>query len=76
MNALSSPDPRLKIVKENTVLSFNEAGRFPVDFVEFDVQVYPQTSTRSPEFLFLHFALFSAASRRRLARQIPSSCIL
>ncbi|CAA6660000.1 unnamed protein product [Spirodela intermedia] len=39
MNTLASPDPRLKIVKENTVLSFNEAGRFPVDFVEFDVQV-------------------------------------
>ena len=46
MNALASPDHRLKIVKENTVLSFNEAGKFPVDFVEFDVQV-------DPYFLFL-----------------------
>uniref|UniRef100_A0A1D1Y8S6 glycerophosphodiester phosphodiesterase n=1 Tax=Anthurium amnicola TaxID=1678845 RepID=A0A1D1Y8S6_9ARAE len=39
MNALASPDLRLRAVRENTVLSFNEAGRFPVDFVEFDVQV-------------------------------------
>ncbi|MQL77925.1 hypothetical protein Taro_010341 [Colocasia esculenta] len=39
MNALASPDRRMRAVKENSVLSFNEAGRFPVDFVEFDVQV-------------------------------------
>ncbi|MQM06907.1 hypothetical protein Taro_039739 [Colocasia esculenta] len=39
MNALASSDRRLKVVKENTVLSFNEAGRFPIDLVEFDVQV-------------------------------------
>ncbi|KAK1318395.1 hypothetical protein QJS10_CPB04g00189 [Acorus calamus] len=39
MNALSSSDRRMKSVKENSILSFNEAGRFGVDFVEFDVQV-------------------------------------
>jgi glycerophosphodiester phosphodiesterase len=39
MNALSSPDRRLQEVKENSVRSFNEAARFPVDYVEFDVQV-------------------------------------
>ncbi|XP_020112040.1 glycerophosphodiester phosphodiesterase GDPD1, chloroplastic-like [Ananas comosus] len=39
MNALASPDRRMREIKENSVLSFNEAGRFPVDFVEFDVQV-------------------------------------
>lgn len=39
MNALASPDPRLQEVKENSVRSFNEAARFPVDYVEFDVQV-------------------------------------
>jgi len=38
MNALSSPDRRLQEVKENSVRSFNEAARFPVDYVEFDVQ--------------------------------------
>ncbi|XP_038989344.1 glycerophosphodiester phosphodiesterase GDPD2-like isoform X2 [Phoenix dactylifera] len=39
MNALASPDRRMKEIKENSILSFNHAGRFPVDFVEFDVQV-------------------------------------
>ncbi|KAF0934837.1 hypothetical protein E2562_028841 [Oryza meyeriana var. granulata] len=39
MNALASPDWRLQEVKENSLRSFNEAARFPVDFVEFDVQV-------------------------------------
>ncbi|XP_042456617.1 glycerophosphodiester phosphodiesterase GDPD1, chloroplastic-like isoform X1 [Zingiber officinale] len=39
MNALASTDPRLQEVKENSLRSFNDAARFPVDFVEFDVQV-------------------------------------
>ncbi|KAJ0988772.1 hypothetical protein J5N97_007128 [Dioscorea zingiberensis] len=39
MNALASQDRRLKAVKENSILSFNMAGNFPIDFVEFDVQV-------------------------------------
>lgn len=39
MNLLSSPDPRMTAVKENSVVSFNDAGRSGVDFVEFDVQV-------------------------------------
>ncbi|KAJ6832574.1 glycerophosphodiester phosphodiesterase GDPD1, chloroplastic-like [Iris pallida] len=39
MNLLSSADPRMRSVKENSVASFNAAGKFPVDLVEFDVQV-------------------------------------
>ncbi|XVE92670.1 hypothetical protein REPUB_Repub01dG0119600 [Reevesia pubescens] len=39
MNMLQSPDPRIKSIKENSVLSFNEPAKFPIDFVEFDVQV-------------------------------------
>ncbi|WVZ75260.1 LOW QUALITY PROTEIN: hypothetical protein U9M48_023333 [Paspalum notatum var. saurae] len=39
MNALASADRRLQEVRENTVRSFNAAARFPVDYVEFDVQV-------------------------------------
>jgi len=39
MNALASADPRMQEVRENTVRSFNDAARFPVDYVEFDVQV-------------------------------------
>ncbi|RLN09142.1 hypothetical protein C2845_PM11G05760 [Panicum miliaceum] len=38
MNALASGDRRLQEVRENTVRSFNDAARFPVDYVEFDVQ--------------------------------------
>uniref|UniRef100_A0A453FSM2 glycerophosphodiester phosphodiesterase n=2 Tax=Aegilops tauschii subsp. strangulata TaxID=200361 RepID=A0A453FSM2_AEGTS len=37
--ALASPDRRLQEVKENSIRSFNEAARFAVDYVEFDVQV-------------------------------------
>ncbi|XP_072991428.1 glycerophosphodiester phosphodiesterase GDPD1, chloroplastic-like isoform X1 [Typha latifolia] len=39
MNAVASSDKRMMAVRENSLLSFNRAGRFPVDFVEFDVQV-------------------------------------
>ncbi|KAK8492625.1 hypothetical protein V6N11_030847 [Hibiscus sabdariffa] len=38
MNMLQSSDPRMKSIKENSLLSFNEAAKFPIDFVEFDVQ--------------------------------------
>ncbi|XP_068667483.1 glycerophosphodiester phosphodiesterase GDPD1, chloroplastic-like [Aristolochia californica] len=39
MNMLYSPDRRMKAIKENSISSFNGAGKFAVDFVEFDVQV-------------------------------------
>ncbi|CAI0396832.1 unnamed protein product [Linum tenue] len=39
MNNFQSLDPRMRAIKENTVMSFNAAARFPLDFVEFDVQV-------------------------------------
>eukprot|EP00268_Persea_americana_P034155 TRINITY_DN337_c0_g1_i5.p1 TRINITY_DN337_c0_g1~~TRINITY_DN337_c0_g1_i5.p1 ORF type:complete len:395 (+),score=66.59 TRINITY_DN337_c0_g1_i5:325-1509(+) len=39
MNMLNSTDVRLTAIKENSILSFNEAGKSGVDFVEFDVQV-------------------------------------
>ncbi|KAF0924952.1 hypothetical protein E2562_015020 [Oryza meyeriana var. granulata] len=40
MNALASPDPRLREVKENSLRSFNDAARVAgVSYVEFDVQV-------------------------------------
>lgn len=39
MNALASSDRRMKEIKENSILSFNAAARFPIDLVEFDVQV-------------------------------------
>ncbi|GFY85131.1 PLC-like phosphodiesterases superfamily protein [Actinidia rufa] len=39
MNLLQSSDRRMKAIKENTILSFNTAAQFAVDFIEFDVQV-------------------------------------
>ncbi|MFQ6644930.1 hypothetical protein Gotur_019957 [Gossypium turneri] len=39
MNILQSCDSRMKAIKENTILSFNSAAKFPIDFIEFDVQV-------------------------------------
>ncbi|CAN0929181.1 Glycerophosphodiester phosphodiesterase GDPD3 [Linum grandiflorum] len=39
MNMLQSSDPRMKSIKENTLLSFNSASNLPLDFIEFDVQV-------------------------------------
>ncbi|KAL9248905.1 Glycerophosphodiester phosphodiesterase GDPD1, chloroplastic-like protein [Drosera capensis] len=39
MNNLQSNDKRMVAVKENTVLSFNTAAKFGVEYVEFDVQV-------------------------------------
>ncbi|XP_022774216.1 glycerophosphodiester phosphodiesterase GDPD1, chloroplastic-like [Durio zibethinus] len=39
MNLLQSSDSRMKAIKENSILSFNSAAKFPIDFIEFDVQV-------------------------------------
>ncbi|KAH9328777.1 hypothetical protein KI387_000885, partial [Taxus chinensis] len=39
MNKVSSPDKRMQAIMENTIMSFNEAARSGVRFVEFDVQV-------------------------------------
>ncbi|KAI3929501.1 hypothetical protein MKX01_025669 [Papaver californicum] len=39
MNMLHSPDSRMKSLKENSIMSFDAASKFPIDFVEFDVQV-------------------------------------
>ncbi|KAG5534675.1 hypothetical protein RHGRI_022714 [Rhododendron griersonianum] len=36
MNSLQSSDRRMKAFKENSILSFNSAARFPVDFVTKD----------------------------------------
>jgi len=39
MNVLQSSDRRMTAIKENSIASFNAASAFPIDFVEFDVQV-------------------------------------
>lgn len=52
MNILQSPDRRMKAIKENTIRSFNAAANYPVDYVEFDVQV---SSISSPAIVFYYF---------------------
>ncbi|KAL1314589.1 hypothetical protein HN51_041401 [Arachis hypogaea] len=39
MNQLQSSDRRMRAIKENSIMSFNAAAAFPLDFIEFDVQV-------------------------------------
>ncbi|KAH7518943.1 hypothetical protein FEM48_Zijuj09G0224900 [Ziziphus jujuba var. spinosa] len=39
MNQLQSSDRRMRAIKENSIASFNSAANFPLDFIEFDVQV-------------------------------------
>ncbi|KAF7819375.1 glycerophosphodiester phosphodiesterase GDPD1, chloroplastic-like [Senna tora] len=39
MNILQSSDRRMRAIKENSIMSFNAASAFPLDFIEFDVQV-------------------------------------
>ncbi|KAK4603195.1 hypothetical protein RGQ29_011949 [Quercus rubra] len=39
MNVLQSSDRRMRAFKENSISSFNAASCFPIDFIEFDVQV-------------------------------------
>uniref|UniRef100_A0A2C9V0M5 glycerophosphodiester phosphodiesterase n=1 Tax=Manihot esculenta TaxID=3983 RepID=A0A2C9V0M5_MANES len=39
MNVLTSMDQRMKAIKENSIMSFDSAAKFPIDFIEFDVQV-------------------------------------
>ncbi|KVI09198.1 Glycerophosphoryl diester phosphodiesterase [Cynara cardunculus var. scolymus] len=38
MNILQSTDRRMKAFKENSILSFNNAAKHPIDYIEFDVQ--------------------------------------
>ena len=54
MNLLQSSDRRMKAMKENSVLSFNAAAKFAVDFIEFDVQVkFPGTFFSTTTRVFL-----------------------
>lgn len=39
MNVLQSSDKRMKAIKENSIVSFNAAAKYQIDFIEFDVQV-------------------------------------
>ncbi|WZY77992.1 hypothetical protein YC2023_024376 [Brassica napus] len=57
MNMLQSPDEKMKSIKENSILSFNVAADFPIDFVEFDVQgvITEKRVTEMPLHEFLSY---------------------
>ena len=57
MNILQSCDPRMKSIQENSILSFNAASKFPIDFIEFDVQVFP--------FFFFFYKCSCLVSKKR-----------
>ncbi|KAH9743349.1 glycerophosphodiester phosphodiesterase GDPD1 [Citrus sinensis] len=38
MNVLQSSDKRMQAIKENSIASFNSSAKYPLDFIEFDVQ--------------------------------------
>lgn len=61
MNALASPDERLREVKENTVRSFNDAASVSgVAYVEFDVQV---PTVRNPENSYTYVGMSCLAPK-------------
>jgi glycerophosphodiester phosphodiesterase len=68
MNALASADRRLQEVRENTVRSFNDAARFPVDYVEFDVQVETLSSHHWLLFFFLEHTKKRMREKERRSR--------
>lgn len=47
----------MKAIKENSILSFNAAANYPIDFIEFDVQVPYHTPAKAwdPKNFFFFF---------------------
>ena len=73
MNMLQSSDRRMKAIKENSILSFNTAAEFSVDFVEFDVQVrFPAIPSYS--VLFFTSESFPATGKICIHRLGNTSC--
>lgn len=82
MNMSQSPDLRFSALKENSILSFNAASKFPLDFIEFDVQVFTyffQSSLRSRfaafEFRSASFFFFNLVQPRD-RRQYHVGCLI
>ena len=68
MNILQSCDPRMKSIQENSILSFNAASKFPIDFIEFDVQVFPF-------FLFFYKCSCLVSKKRKMCSRFKNSKI-
>ncbi|CAM8990525.1 unnamed protein product [Rhodiola kirilowii] len=72
MNLLQSSDPRMKAFKENSILSFNAAAQFPIDFIEFDVQV-----TKDDWAVIFHdnFILTTDAQESIVEKRLTELCL-
>ncbi|XP_068302790.1 glycerophosphodiester phosphodiesterase GDPD1, chloroplastic-like [Pyrus communis] len=71
MNALQSSDRRMRAIKENSIMSFNAAASFPIDFIEFDVQV---TKDDCPVIFHDDF-IFSEENGTVFQRRITELCL-
>ncbi|KAB2610087.1 glycerophosphodiester phosphodiesterase GDE1-like [Pyrus ussuriensis x Pyrus communis] len=71
MNALQSSDRRMRAIKENSIMSFNAAASFPLDFIEFDVQV---TKDDCPVIFHDDF-IFSEENGTVFQRRITELCL-
>ncbi|KAJ8649015.1 hypothetical protein MRB53_002038 [Persea americana] len=66
---------KLKEIEENSMLSFNEAGKSGVDFVEFDVQVILEYAKNRP-IIFSSFQPDAARVIRKLQNLYPVKLLL
>ncbi|KAK2361614.1 PLC phosphodiesterases superfamily protein [Trifolium repens] len=71
MNVLQSTDRRMRAIKENSIMSFNAASSFPLDFIEFDVQV---TKDDCP-VIFHDDYIYSQENGNVFGKRIPELCL-
>ncbi|WJX77122.1 Lysophospholipase D gdpd1 [Trifolium repens] len=71
MNVLQSTDRRMRAIKENSIMSFNAASSFPLDFIEFDVQV---TKDDCP-VIFHDDYIYSQENGNVFGKKIPELCL-
>ncbi|CAJ2672363.1 glycerophosphodiester phosphodiesterase GDPD1, chloroplastic-like [Trifolium pratense] len=71
MNVLQSTDRRMRAIKENSIMSFNAASSFPLDFIEFDVQV---TKDDCP-VIFHDDYIYTQENGNVFGKRIPELCL-
>ncbi|CAI8613452.1 unnamed protein product [Vicia faba] len=71
MNVIQSSDRRMRAIKENSIMSFNAASTFPLDFIEFDVQV---TRDDCP-VIFHDDYIYSQENGNVFGKRIPELCL-
>lgn len=55
----------MKAIKENSILSFNAAGKYAIDFIEFDVQVRLRTTSLSHKRFKKRLRVFRKARAKK-----------